>query len=82
MITTQLNNMTEIRQIVNTKLELASSPHVHTKMSTERAMQMVILALLPSTLSAVIYFGLYQLLIFLVSIAVAMGTEYGIKKNP
>lgn len=72
--------MTEIRQIVNTKLELASSPHVHTKMSSERAMQMVILALLPSTLSAVIYFGLYQLLIFLVSIAVAMGTEYAIKK--
>jgi len=72
--------MAELKQIINTKLELASSPHVHTKLSTERAMQMVILALLPCVLSAVINFGIYQLLIFLVSIGVSMGTEYGIKR--
>lgn len=61
------------------KLELASSPHVHSRWNTKQAMWMVVFALIPSLISAVIFFGFYQLLVVGVSVAFCMGTEYAIK---
>ena len=61
------------------KLELTSSPHVHSKWNTKQAMWLVVAALLPSLVSAVVYFGFYQLVIVLVSVGFAVGTEAAIK---
>jgi electron transport complex protein RnfD len=62
------------------KLELSSSPHVHSRWSTKQAMWLVVLALIPALISAVLFFGPYQLLIVLVSVVFAVGTEITIKK--
>ncbi len=62
------------------KLELASSPHLHSRWNTKQAMWLVVLALLPAVISAVIFFGFYQLLIIAVAIGFAVGTEAVIKK--
>lgn len=62
------------------KLELSSSPHVHSRWSTKQAMWLVVLALVPALISAVLFFGPYQLLIVLVSVVFAVGTEIAIKK--
>ncbi len=61
------------------RLELTSSPHVHSRWSTKQAMWLVVFALLPPTISAVLFFGFYQLLIIAVSIGFAVGTEAVIK---
>ncbi len=62
------------------KLELTSSPHVHSRWSTKQAMWFVVIALLPSLISAVIFFGPYQLVIVLTSVVFCVGTELSIKK--
>lgn len=61
------------------KLELTSSPHVHSRWSTKQAMWMVVIALLPALISSVIFFGFYQLLVVSVSVASAVVTESLIK---
>ena len=61
------------------KLELTSSPHVHSRWSTKQAMWFVIYALIPAVISSVIFFGFYQLLIIAVSVGFAVGTESLIK---
>lgn len=62
------------------KLELTSSPHIHSRWSTKQAMWFVVIALIPALISAVIFFGPYQLLIVLTSVVFCIGTEYLIKK--
>lgn len=62
------------------KLELSTSPHVHSRWSTKQAMWFVLLALVPAVISAVVFFGPYQLLILLTSIVFCVGTELVIKK--
>ncbi|MEJ5352356.1 MAG: RnfABCDGE type electron transport complex subunit D [Melioribacteraceae bacterium] len=62
------------------KLELSSSPHVHSKWSTKKVMWFVVLSLIPPLISGVIFFGIYQLLIVLVCVLFAAGTEAIIKK--
>lgn len=62
------------------KLELSSSPHIHSKWSTKKVMWFVVLALMPSLISGIIFFGTYQLLIVLVSIFFCITTEFCIKK--
>lgn len=62
------------------KLELTSSPHVHSRWSTKQAMWFVVIALIPALISAVIFFGHYQLLIVFTSVVFCVGTEYLIKK--
>ncbi|MFH0735178.1 MAG: RnfABCDGE type electron transport complex subunit D [bacterium] len=69
---TQLENPTY-------KLDLTSSPHVHSRWSTKQAMWLVVIALIPSLISGLVFFGLYQLLIVAVSIGAAAATEYVIK---
>jgi len=61
------------------KLELTSSPHVHSRWSTKQAMWMVVFALVPCTISALLFFGIYQLAIIAVSVGFAVGTEAAIK---
>lgn len=62
------------------KLELASSPHVHSRWNTKQAMWMVVFALIPSLISAVIFFGFYQLIVVGVSLFFCIATEYAIKR--
>ena len=61
------------------KLELTSSPHVHSRWSTKQAMWMVVFALVPCIISALLFFGIYQLTIIAVSVGFAVGTEAAIK---
>ncbi len=53
-----------------------TSPHIHGPLRTDKAMLMVIIALLPSALWGVWAFGPRALLVLLVSIAAAVLTEY------
>lgn len=62
------------------KLELSSSPHVHSKWSTKKVMWFVVLSLIPPLISGVIFFGTYQLLIVLICVFFAVSTEAIIKK--
>lgn len=62
------------------KLELTSSPHVHSRWSTKQAMWFVVIALLPALIASVIFFGPYQLVVVLVSIAFAAAAEFVVKK--
>lgn len=61
------------------KLELTSSPHIHSRWTTKNAMWMVVYALIPSILSAAIFFGLYQIMIIFVSVLFSVSTEAFIK---
>jgi electron transport complex protein RnfD len=61
------------------KLELSSSPHVHSRWNTKQAMWLVVASLIPATVSAVIFFGFYQLLVIAVAVGFAVGTEAAIK---
>ena len=71
--------MTTVTTNPTYRLELTSSPHVHSRWSTKQAMWLVVLALIPSLISAVVFFGIYQLLIVLVSVGFCIGTEAAIK---
>jgi electron transport complex protein RnfD len=61
------------------KLDLTSSPHVHSRWNTKQAMWLVVAALIPSLIAGIISFGLYQLLIIGVSVIFCLGTEYAVK---
>ncbi|MBZ0198959.1 MAG: RnfABCDGE type electron transport complex subunit D [Ignavibacteriaceae bacterium] len=58
------------------KLELTTSPHLHNQWTTKKVMWMVLAALVPSVISAVLFFGVYQLLIITTAVVFAVGTEY------
>jgi electron transport complex protein RnfD len=62
------------------KLDLTSSPHVHSRWSTKNAMWLVVVSLIPVIISAVIFFGIYQLLIIGTSVLFCLLTELSIKK--
>ncbi|PKL89330.1 MAG: electron transporter RnfD [Ignavibacteriae bacterium HGW-Ignavibacteriae-2] len=72
--------MTTITENPTYKLELASSPHVHSKWNTKQAMWLVVIALIPPVISALVFFGFYQLSIIAVSVGFCVGTEITIKK--
>lgn len=72
--------MSEINSSLNSKLQIARSPHIHSNWSTKQVMWIVVLALIPSAISAVVFFGLSQLLIITVSIGFCVATEAAIKK--
>jgi len=71
--------MEEIKDNSINKLKLASSPHIHSRWSTLQAMWLVVIAIVPTVITAVLFFGFYQLVIIAVSIAFAVGTEATIK---
>ncbi len=69
----------EINQAKN-RLELTTSPHLHNNWSTQRAMWMVGVALLPCTVASMMFFGWTQIFILLTGILCAVGTEALIQK--
>lgn len=56
-------------------LNVSSNPHIRSKVSTDKIMLCVIIALIPATAFGVINFGMYSLLVVGVSIASAVLTE-------
>lgn len=72
--------MTTIVENNEHKLELTSSPHVHSKWNTKTSMWMVVLALAPAVVSGIVFFGLYQLLVIGICVLFAVGTEFVIRK--
>ncbi len=61
------------------KLELSSTPHIHSFWDTQKAMWMVVVSLVPPLISGAIFFGPYQLLVVLTSVVFCIGTEYVIR---
>ncbi|MFA7560294.1 MAG: RnfABCDGE type electron transport complex subunit D [Sphaerochaeta sp.] len=57
-------------------IRVSSSPHLHDKSSTSNIMWHVSLALLPATIWGIYLFGLYSLVIIVVSMATAALTEF------
>jgi electron transport complex protein RnfD len=72
--------MTESISKNNPQLEIARSPHIHSKWSTKQVMWLVIISLIPTVISAILFFGLSQLSIIAVSIGFAVLTEAVIKR--
>ena len=67
--------MTQERQFL-----ISPGPHLRGKLSVSKIMCYVMLALLLPTGAAVYFFGYRALLVIMVSVIVAMLTEYGVKK--
>jgi len=59
---------------------LSSSPHLYSANNVSRIMLDVIIALIPASIAGCIFFGLYPLLIIVLSVASAMATEAIIQK--
>lgn len=57
-------------------LHVSSNPHVRDKMTTDRIMQLVVIALLPASLFGIWNFGLRALLVILVSVISSVGFEW------
>ena len=57
-------------------LNVSASPHIRSKVSTDKIMLMVIISLLPSALFGCWNFGIRALLVLLISVASAVATEY------
>lgn len=66
--------------VVIENFEYRISPHLHSKFSTTKIMWLVNLSLLPCVISAIIFFGAYQLLIIFTSIVFSILTEFLIQK--
>ncbi len=61
---------------MNTTLNLSSGPHIRDKWTTGFIMRMVFLSLLPATVVGCIVGGVHALLVVLVSVVSAVGTEF------
>ena len=57
------------------KLIISSSPHVKSKLTTNKIMWNVVLALLPASFAGVYFFGLYALIVILTCVITAIITE-------
>lgn len=64
---------------LKSKPVLTSTPHVHSSLSAQKAMWLVVASLLPPLVMGVVYFGLFQLVVVASAIAGALLTEYAIK---
>ena len=58
------------------KLVVSSSPHIHSGASTRKIMLDVIIALVPATIAAVVYFGLRALLLIATCVCTAVLSEF------
>ena len=61
---------------MNTALNISSGPHVRDRWTTRFIMGVVLLTLLPTAAIGVIVHGVHALLVILISIAAAVGTEF------
>ena len=57
-------------------LRISTAPHMHNPLTTQRLMQFVLIALLPTAAAGVYYFGLPALTLLLVSMASAVAAEF------
>ena len=62
------------------KLHISVSPHIHSKVSTQRIMLDVLISLLPATIAGVVIFGLEALLVIAVCVAVSVLSEFVFNK--
>lgn len=58
------------------KLFVGSSPHIRSEATVSTVMRDVVIALIPTLLAGIYFFGIRALLVTLVSIAFAVGSEY------
>ncbi len=58
------------------KLIVSSSPHIHTKVTTQSIMRDVIIALSPATVAGIVFFGWKALLVILTCVASAVLSEF------
>ncbi len=66
--------------MLDTQVVVSPAPHIKDVITTEKAMKMVMLALLPATLFSVIAFGFKALGLIVCSMVFAVATEYTIQK--
>lgn len=69
-----------VDDLVEKRLRLESSPHIKSAFTTSKAMYCVIIALVPCVVSAIVFFGFYQLVVILTCVLFAVATEYIVKK--
>lgn len=69
-----------IEDLHQRRFKLGSSPHIKSPFTTQKAMFFVILALIPCLISAVVFFGFYQLIVILTCVVFCVLTEFTIKK--
>ncbi|MCF0145079.1 MAG: RnfABCDGE type electron transport complex subunit D [Eubacterium sp.] len=62
------------------KYQVSVSPHVRDKITTQKLMLLVIIALLPACIFGVFNFGLHALLILVITVAAAVATEFVYQK--
>ncbi len=72
-----MSTETEIK--LSNQFYLTTSPHMHSKQSAKKVMWTVVISLLPSVIAAVLFFGVYQLVIMLVSVVFANLTEAAVQ---
>ncbi len=58
------------------KLHISSSPHIHTKKTSQKIMLDVIIALVPATIAGAVIFGLRALAVVAICIATSVVSEY------
>ena len=59
------------------ELTISSSPHVHSKVTTQTIMRDVLIALIPALAGSVYFFGFRALMVTLISVAACMFFEWG-----
>jgi electron transport complex protein RnfD len=74
-----MSSVTVTEASTGSGLLLSTSPHLHSRWTTKQVMWFVVLALVPCVISAVVYFGFFQLLVIATAVAFAAGTEASIQ---
>lgn len=75
-----MTTITKTESASEIRFKISSSPHMHSNVSTQKAMWLVNLALLPSLISGIVFFGYYQLALILVSVVTCVVVETTIQK--
>ncbi len=65
---------------MNAAMNITSSPHTRDKWTTAFIMQCVLLALLPVTVVGVVTYGWNALLVVVLAVVTAVGTEFAFDK--
>ncbi len=69
--------ITETKKTV--QFDLTTSPHLHSKWTTQKVMWFVVAALVPSIAGALVFFGWQQIFIMITAVVFAVGTESAIQ---
>ncbi|MFZ2322826.1 MAG: RnfABCDGE type electron transport complex subunit D [Ignavibacteriaceae bacterium] len=75
--------MTDTQTLIEPKqkvyFDLTTSPHLHSKWSTQKVMWFVVTALIPPIVAALTFFGWTQIFILITAIVFAVGTEIAVQ---